>query len=142
MASTGKYSTSTRSRLTFCASEGNSESTTFGPTAAIGRATMPVHSAQTYSSTARTRCHTRLRRSYWSWARVIASTNDDIADEPDQRLSTNPIETTSPRAVVRIWLTVGAMISWTALLVNTPLVVVTIHSSTAVTVLGPNQPPT
>ena len=103
---------------------------------------MPEQSPTMYISTARQRCHTRLRRSYWSWARVIASTNDDMADEPDQRLSRNPIETTSPRAVVRIWLTVGAMICSTASGANTPLVVVTIHCSTFATVLGPNQSPT
>jgi hypothetical protein len=73
---------------------------------------------------------------------VIASTNADIADEPDHRLSTKPTDTTSPRAVVRIWPTVGSMICWTALPLNTPLVLCTIQSCTAVTVSGPNQPPT
>jgi hypothetical protein len=73
---------------------------------------------------------------------VIASTNDAIADEPDQKLRTNPIETTSPRAVVRTSATVGIMISSTALRVNSPLVTLVIHCWTAVTVSGPNQSPT
>jgi hypothetical protein len=73
---------------------------------------------------------------------VIASIHDAIAAEPDQKLSTNPIETTSPRAVVSTSATVGTRISSTALRLNRPLVMVMIQRWTAATVSGPNQPPT
>ena len=88
------------------------------------------------------RCQRKLRTGNWSWARVMESTNAAIADEPDQKLRRKPTETTSPLAVVSMSATVGTMICSTALRLNTPLVSWMIHCWTAVTVSGPNQPPT
>ena len=56
-------------------------------------------------------------------------------------MSRKPTETTSPRATVRMSVTVGTMISSTAFVLNTPPVRLMIHCWTAVTVSGPNQPP-
>jgi hypothetical protein len=71
----------------------------------------------------------------------MASTNAAMAEEPDHRLSRKPTETISPRATVRMSVTVGTMISSTAFVLNTPPVRLMIHCWTAVTVSGPNQPP-
>jgi len=70
------------------------------------------------------------------------STNEAIADEPDQNERTNPTEMTSARAVLRTSATVGAMMSSRALRLNTPAVRSMIRCCTAVTVPGPNAPPT
>jgi hypothetical protein len=72
----------------------------------------------------------------------MASTNADTADEPDQNERRNPIETTSPRAVLRMSATVGEMISSRAFWLKTPPVSSMIHCCTAATVSGPNTPPT
>src|SRR4051794_9047456 len=72
----------------------------------------------------------------------MPSTNAAIADEPNQNERTNPIETTSARAVLRTSVTVGAMISSSAVRLNTPPVRLMIHRCTAVTVSGPNSSPT
>ena len=73
---------------------------------------------------------------------MIASTNDDIADDPDHSEITNPIETTSARALVRMSATVGAMMSSTASRLNTRPTRSTTCSWTAVTVSGPYRSPT
>ena len=72
----------------------------------------------------------------------MASTNEAIADEPDQNERTNPTETTSARAVLSMSVTVGAMISSRALRLNTPPVTSMIHCWTAAIVSGPKAPPT
>ena len=103
----GDSSRSSSGRTVGCHASGRSRAGRSGPIATIGSATIPVTSPSRYSSTARSRCHTGLRSRYCSCARVIASTNDDIADDPDHIEITNPIETTSARAVVRMSLTWG-----------------------------------
>ena len=55
------------------------------------------------------RCHSSLRTPYWSCATVIASTNDDIADEPAHSEIRKPTETISPLPVRRISATVGSI---------------------------------
>ena len=68
---------------------------------------------------------------------MIASTNDDIADDPDHSEITNPIDTTSARAVLRMSDTVGSMMSFTACSLNTGPTSSTICCCTARIVSGP-----
>jgi hypothetical protein len=91
---------------------------------------------------ARIRCQTRLRSSYWSCARVIASMNADIADDPDQRLIRKPTEMTPAGAAPSTSCTVGVMIWSSASWLNTPRANSSTHPSTAVPVSGPKIPST
>jgi hypothetical protein len=105
-------------------------------------AMMPMANPTMYRKTARTRCQARLRSSYWSCARVMASTNAAIAEDPDHRLIRKPAEMTPAGAALSTSWTVGVMISSSAWRLNSPPAISSTHSSTAVEVSGPNSPST
>src|SRR5690606_16410374 len=122
-------------------SSGKNSGNRSGPMAMIGNPITSTTRLPKYSNSAKIRCQTSLRTPYWSWATVMASTNEDIADEPAHSEMRKPTDTISPLPVVRMSSTVGAMICWTTLSLKIVSENAMILSWAWRTTFSPNQSP-